>query len=73
MRLSEFMRRSGSGSADPDEAREKIDDLTDYLEANKEALEATCGQTFAHELEPLLRRLNSAKSILEIIADSGGP
>jgi hypothetical protein len=71
MRLSELMR--SSASADPDELIEKVSDLARYLEDNGDALEAAFGSPLASELQSLLLRLNSLGSVLDIVADSGGP
>jgi hypothetical protein len=59
-----------AAEADPEEAREKIGELVDYLERNGSSLIKVCGRPFAKELRPLLRRLGSVGSVLEILLDT---
>lgn len=71
MRLSELMR--SSASADPDELRERVSDLANYLEENCDALEAAFSGPVVQELQSLRLRLSSLGSVLEIAAESEGP
>jgi hypothetical protein len=68
VKLSEIMR--SAAEADPEEAREKIGELVDYLERNGSSLVRICGRPLAKELRPLLRRLGSVGSVLDIITQS---
>lgn len=70
MKLSEIMR--SAAEADPEEAREKIGELADYLERNGASLIKVGGRPLARELRPLLRRLGSVGSVLEILLDQSG-